>query len=523
MRVIDFFDRGAAAFPTRPCLSDSTGVRSFEEVYKRTISIAALLQSRNAAGTAVGVLSRNSASAFECILGTLRAGAIWIPLNALAMPSEIAHFVNLVRCKIVFFQSEMEQEARYLRDHCPAVSEFVVFDCADADEWQTLDGLLAGPSSKLDARTSDLDSICSVFGTGGTTGLPKAAAWSHRTWSTMAANFCSGIHHTGLPVHLVAAPMTHAAGVISIPLMAVGATTILIERPDPKLILETIASERVTTLFLPPTAIYSLIAHSDVRTYDVSSLQNFIYAAAPMSVDKLKLAIEIFGPVFVQTYGQAEAPMTCTILTREDHLEALERRLEQRLASCGRPALLTPVAVLDDENRVLGAGETGEIAVRGDIVMREYLNDRAATEAITVEGWRRTGDVGHIDDEGFIFLTDRKRDVIISGGFNIYPTEIERTILSHPGVLDCAVVGAPDDKWGEAVTAVVELRNDVATDENEKTLLLKKIAAHCKEHLGSIKAPKAVIAWPNLPRSPVGKVLRREVRSKFWSGNSKNI
>jgi acyl-CoA synthetase (AMP-forming)/AMP-acid ligase II len=522
MHVIDFFDRGATAFPRRTCLSDRDGTSTFAEVHERTVQIAALLQSRKAGpGTAVGVLSGNASGAFECMLGTIRAGCVWAPLNVRATASELAHYVTLVQCRYVFFQGEMEPVVSYLRAHCPCVSEFILFDRAEDDSWPTLDRLLGDFLSPFAPPAADLDAIISVFGTGGTTGLPKAAAWSHRTWNAMVANFASGIHHEGPPVHLVAAPMTHAAGVISIPLMALGATTVLIDRPAPELILEKISSERVTTLFLPPTAIYSLIAHPDVRKHNTSSLQNFIYAAAPMSVDKLKEAIEIFGPVFVQTYGQAEAPMTCTILTREDHSDALRLGLDHRLGSCGRPALFTGVAVLDDDDNILERGKTGEIAVRGDLLMREYLHDADATATITAGRWRRTGDVGHVDEDGFVYITDRKRDMIISGGFNIYPAEVERIILSHPSVLDCAVVGAPHEKWGEAVTAVVELRDGCGGEAQAE--LFKEILEACRDRLGSVKAPKAIHEWPELPRSAVGKVLRREVRTRFWASRSKSI
>jgi len=514
MYVIDFFDRGATTFPRRPCLSDRDGTSTFAEVHERTVQIAALLQSRKAGpGTAVGVLSHNASGAFECMLGALRAGCIWAPLNVRATASELALYVNLVQCRYVFFQGEMESVVGYLRDHCPSVSEFILFDRAEDDCWPTLNRLLQNSPSTFEPLASDLDTIISVFGTGGTTGSPKAAAWTHRTWNAMIANFASGIHHVGPPVHLVAAPMTHAAGVISIPLMALGATTVLIDRPDPELILKKISSEQVTTLFLPPTAIYSLIAHPEVRKHDTSSLQNFIYAAAPMSVDKLKEAIEIFGPVFVQTYGQAEAPMTCTILTREDHLEALRLGLELRLSSCGRPALFTGVAILDDEDNFLEKGETGEIAVCGDLLMRGYLNDAEATASITAGRWRRTGDVGHVDEDGFVYITDRKREMIISGGFNIYPAEIERIILSHPSVLDCAVVGTPHEKWGEAVAAVVELRNGCSGKAQAE--VFKEILQTCRDRLGSIKVPKEIHEWPEVPRSAVGKVLRREVRARL--------
>lgn len=300
------------------------------------------------------------------------------------------------------------------------------------------------------------------------------------------------------------------------PLLAIGATTVILDRAEPGLLMDAIERHRVTTLFLPPTVIYSMLAHPDVRARDYSSLQNLIYAAAPMSVRKLKEAWEVFGPVLVQTFGQAEAPMVCTALDQEAHRRAIMSGDDRRLASCGRPTLLTSVAILDESGHVQPPGATGEIAIAGDLLMAGYHGNPEATAACRVGEWQRTGDLGHIDSEGFVAITDRKKDMIISGGFNVYPSEIEQLLWAHPAVRDCAVVGCPDPKWGEAVVAVVELKSGEIIDE--ATLI-----AHCKAGLGSIKAPKRIEFWPELPRSPVGKVLKRVVRDHFWSDQDRPI
>jgi acyl-CoA synthetase (AMP-forming)/AMP-acid ligase II len=281
--------------------------------------------------------------------------------------------------------------------------------------------------------------------------------------------------------------------------------------------MASIERHRVTTLFLPPTAIYTMLAHPEARRHDFSSLQNLIYAAAPMSVGKLREAMELFGPVMVQTFGQAEAPMLCTILTREDHVDAIVRGDEARLASCGRPALLTQVMIVDDAGRPLPAGETGEIAVKGDLLMAGYFENPEASAACRIgEGWQRTGDVGFIDDAGFVSITDRKRDMIITGGFNVFPAEIEQVLWSHDAVQDCAVIGCPDEKWGEAVLGVVELKPGRACGAEE-------LIALCRQRLGSIRTPKRIDFWPELPRSPVGKVLKREIRDHYWGRETRRI
>jgi acyl-CoA synthetase (AMP-forming)/AMP-acid ligase II len=260
-----------------------------------------------------------------------------------------------------------------------------------------------------------------------------------------------------------------------------------------------------------------MLAHPDVRKYDYSSLDYFVYAAAPMSVDKLREAVEIFGPVMAQTYGQAEVPMICTYLSPEAHVEAIAGNQAHRLASCGQPALLTPVEIMDDDGAMVPVGERGEIVVRGALVMQGYYrNPEATAEATTADGWHRTGDIGLKDADGFVYIVDRKKDMIISGGFNIYPSEIEQVIWGHAAVQDCAVIGVPDEKWGEAVKAIVELKPGASADAAD-------IIALCKSELGSVKAPKSVEFWDELPRSAVGKVRKKDMRDRFWQGRGRAI
>jgi acyl-CoA synthetase (AMP-forming)/AMP-acid ligase II len=318
-------------------------------------------------------------------------------------------------------------------------------------------------------------------------------------------------------VHLVAAPMTHAAGVLAMTLIPAGATTVVVEKFDAETVMDAIQRHRVTHLFLPPTAIYMMMAHPRVREFDYSSLRCFLYAAAPMSADKLREAMSIFGPVMVQSYGQAEAPMFCTMMGVKDHIDALENpEHARRLWSCGRPTMLTRLAIMDDEGRLLPPGETGEIVVNGSLVMAGYYRNPEATAEASAHGWHHTGDVGYQDADGYVFHVDRKKDMIISGGFNIYSVEVEKAILAHPAVQDCAVIGVPDEKWGEAVKAVIEPKAGARIDAGE-------IIALCKQALGSVKAPKSVDVWEALPRSAVGKLLKRDIRARYWEGQQRKV
>jgi acyl-CoA synthetase (AMP-forming)/AMP-acid ligase II len=235
-----------------------------------------------------------------------------------------------------------------------------------------------------------------------------------------------------------------------------------------------------------------------------------------MSVDKLKEAWGTFGPVLAQSFGQAEAPMVCTTFNADEHARYIVAGDDARLASCGRAGLLTQVAIMAPDGALLESGETGEIVVRGDLVMQGYYNNPAETAASSRNGWHRTGDVGRQDADGYVYITDRLRDMIISGGFNIFPGEIEQVIWSHAAVQDCAVIGVPDDYWGEAVTAVIEPK---AGHE----IVASEIIELCKHRLGSVKAPKAVHIVQALPRSAVGKVLKREIRAQFWAGRARQV
>lgn len=310
--------------------------------------------------------------------------------------------------------------------------------------------------------------------------------------------------------------MTHAAGVVIFALMGIGVTNVFMAKADPLRIAANIQQHRVTTLFLPPTAIYSMLAAPGIRDFDYSSLKYFIYAAAPISEEKLKLAIDVFGPVMAQTFGQAESPMICCFLSPKEHLVIGDPEKQRRLMSCGRPSVFTQVEIMDDDGTILGAEAKGEIVVRGNLVTLGYNKQPEATAKIRRFGWHHTGDVGFKDKDGYVYIADRKSDMIISGGFNLYPNEIEQVIWSHPAVQDCAVVGVPDEKWGEAVKAIVELKPGARASEEE-------LLAFCRKSLGGLKCPKSFEIWSELPRSSVGKVLKKDIRARFWVGRSRNI
>jgi acyl-CoA synthetase (AMP-forming)/AMP-acid ligase II len=279
-------------------------------------------------------------------------------------------------------------------------------------------------------------------------------------------------------------------------------------KPDVGEFLELISRHRVTHTFLPPTLIYMLLDHPGLESSDLSSLRCLWYGAAPMSASRLEEALGRIGPVMAQLFGQSEAPMMISTMAPADHFLADGSLARSRLSSAGRPTPLTQVAIMNDDGKLLGTGQRGEIVVRGPLVMAGYYKNPAATEEAARYGWHHTGDIGYLDDDNYLFIVDRAKDMIITGGFNVYSAEIEQVLLAHPAVQDCAVIGLPDEKWGERVTAVIQPRPGRAvTSEN--------IRAFVKARLGSVKTPKQVEVWDDLPRSKVGKVLKTEIKTRL--------
>lgn len=515
MQLIDFFDKGAALAPERAFLVDDAGSRTYREVQAMSHRIVnALRRDGIASGTKAAVYAPNATRAFECVIGIIRAGCVWVPVNVRNLVEDTAYVLNNTDTEVLFYSREFSANAQALLQECPVIRRAICLDGADGgnpgfEDW------IAGAGDRSEEVPASRDDVITLFSSGGTTGRPKGVMMTHACWETMVANTLALQYHPH-PVHLVAAPMTHAAGGGALALLPMAATNVMLPAFDPVRVMEAIQQHRVTHLFLPPTAIYRLLAHPDVRKYDYSSLRYFNYASAPMSPDKVKEAVEVFGPVMMTAFGQTECGVNISFFSPQDHARVIAEGNWRRLASCGRASPFARIAIMDEQGRLLAPEEHGEIVVRSNSVMHGYYKNPEETAKVREYGWHHTGDVGFLDAEGWLYLVDRKRDMIISGGFNIFPSEIEKVVLAHPDVQDCTVVGVPDDLWGEAVKAVIQLKPGAIFDEAEMN-------AFCRRSLGGYKVPKSFEVWPDLPRSPVGKVLKREVRARFWQGQGRNI
>jgi acyl-CoA synthetase (AMP-forming)/AMP-acid ligase II len=516
INLINFFDKGVEIDPNRACLVGEDGTRSYAEAQQMSCRIAhALVRDGITPEAHVAVLSHNALRAFECVLGLVRAGCAWVPINARNTLAETAYILNMTDTDALFFAAEFAGTVQELRQRCPRLKQVICIDAPAPGNASSLDVWLAGVTDEFIAVEVPGNSIATLSCTGGTTGKPKGVAATHQVWAYRIAETLLRVK-IDHPVNLVAAPMTHAAGAGALELMTMGATHIILPRFDPELVVRAISEHLVTHLFLPPTAIYRLLAYPGVRRGKYDSLRYFTYAAAPMSLARLKEAMEVFGPVMCQGYGGTELGTSACWFPPEEHVRALAAGDETRLGGCGYPSPLARIEIVDDAGGVLPRGESGEIVVRSYSNAAGYYNNEQETQHSFVNGWFHTGDVGVKDATGWLHITDRKKDMIKSGGFNVYPSEIEQVLTLHAAVQDCAVVGVPDADWGEAVKAVIELKPGMQATEAE----LEKL---CRTRLSGYKVPKSFEFWPEIPRSPVGKVLKREIRSRYWQDTGKRI
>lgn len=515
--ITHFFDRGWRHSPDALAYVKGGQTWTFESAGRLSCAIAnRLLDSGLPPGTKVGVLSPNDPVAWLTVLGLWRAGMVWLPLNPASPPVALAELITAFDGEALFVHSSLAEAVSELQHLCPGLRLIVGVDAA-VGEAPSLETWTAGMSTSPPDVPYDPDAVIAIFPTGGTTGRSKGVMNTHRTFAASFAHMMMALEYAPDEriVNLVAAPLTHTAGMLSLPATARGGTVVVIERAEPQAVLKAIERHAVTELFLPPTVIYRLLETPGLDECDTSSLRYLLYGAAPMSADKLTRALEILGPVMTEVYGQVEAFAAISFMKPSEHYVEGRVREDARLTSCGRPYPLIRIEIRDGAREV-PVGESGEICVHGDLVMRGYYGQPEETARAIRDGWLYTGDIGHVDHDGYLYITDRVKDVIITGGLNVYPSDVERVLWGHPSVQDCAVIGIPDDDWGEQVIAVVEAAPSSAVDTDA-------LIALCKAHLGSYRAPKRIDVIAELPRSVNGKVLKKDLRAAYWQGHGRRI
>jgi fatty-acyl-CoA synthase len=511
MRLIDYLDKGASLGPDRPCLTMDGRDLSYGEVQRLSHRIArSLARSAVAAGDKVAILSGNDPVAFACVFGISRAAAVWCPINPRNEAAENQLILDGFDCSLLLFQSAFAPMVDKIRESLPKLKALVCLDgsvpfAATFDMWLCDDG------EPFDREP--VDDLAVLPGTGGTTGKPKGVMLSGRNIEAMTALTLMSYPFKGRPVYLALAPLTHAAGVLCFPIMTLGGRIVIMHHADIGEFLALIERYHVTHTFLPPTVIYMLLDHPGLDAAELGSLQCFWYGAAPISASRLAEALRRIGPM-AQLFGQTEAPMMISTMAPDEHFNADGSIATARLQSAGRPSPLVQVGIMDSTGKLLPSGERGEIVVRGSLVMEGYYKNVEATAEASAHGWHHTGDIGYLDTDNFLYIVDRAKDMIITGGFNVYSAEVEDALRSIDSIQDCAVVGLPDPKWGERVVAVVQPRPGRRVDPEAVTTLVKS-------RIGSVKTPKQIEVWSDLPRSKVGKVLKAEVRARLTQDQGK--
>ena len=530
MRAIDYFDKSADLHGDRIAIVDGDArhsyaeTRSFSERIARGMLAGGVEREQRAA-----IYSHNHAAVLFCMLGILRAGAAWVPINFRNAADANIEFLNYSETAWLFYHSRFREQVEEIRRRAPSLKHLICIDGQDganpslaafmeaesAGENDHVDSAYA--TSAADDTHGNLDQMMGLVPTGGTTGPARGVRVTNLAWGTMTE---MAIHYwrgeTADPVCLCTAPLSHAAGVVAFTMFALGGTNVVLPGFDAAEVLRAIEQYRVTHLFLPPTAFYALLAHPDVGKHDYSSLRVFLLAGSPVSPHKLKQGVEVFGSCMCQSYGQTEAPMLLTFLDAMTVAAAAAGDHPERLRSCGRATASVRVAIMDEAGNILLPHQRGEIVARGTLVAAGYHNLPEATAEIRAHGWHHTGDIGYIDDDGYVYIVDRKKDMIISGGFNVYCTEVEAGIMALPQVQECAVIGVPDDKWGEAVKAIVVLKTIGAITESD-------VIAYCKAKLGGMKSPKSVEFVAEIPKTPAGKVDRKAIRRQYWVAADREV
>jgi fatty-acyl-CoA synthase len=505
MQLVDYLDKGAQLGADAPCFTMDGRDWSYAQVQRLSHHVGRGLQRAGVApGDKVAVLSSNDATAFGCVFGISRAAAVWCPINPRNEIAENRFVLQAFDCVALLFHSHYAPMVQAMRAELPGLKALVCIDQRLEFAPSLADWLQGVDDAPLHVRPAG--ELVMLPGTGGTTGQPKGVMLSGRNLEAMSALTLMGYPFEGRPTYLALAPLTHAAGVLCLPIMALGGRIVIMGKPDLDAFLVLLAQYRVTHTFLPPTLIYMLLQHPELDKTRLDALQCFWYGAAPMSVAKLEEALQRIGPVMAQLFGQTEAPMMVSMMAPREHFHADGSVARERLASAGRPGPLVQVGIMDGQGRLLPTGEVGEIVVRGSLVMMGYYKNPEATAEAGQHGWHHTGDIGRLSQDGYLYIVDRAKDMIISGGFNVYSAEVEQALLQHPAIQDSAVVGLPDDKWGERVVAVLQLAPG-------QSLSPEDAQAFVKARLGSVKAPKQVEVWAELPRSKVGKVMKKEVRA----------
>jgi long-chain acyl-CoA synthetase len=519
MPMGDILRRSALRFPEKTAFIYGTERWSYRSFNRRVNRLAdSLLKSGLSKGNLVAALLHNGPEFFEIYYACAKIGGVFVPVNNLLREAELRRVLQYLEPRYLFFDPEYREVVESIREHLKSTQFFIELRGASASSFKAYDALIEkGSPTEPQVSITD-DDLVSIFLTSGTTGLPKGAMRTHRH---VFLNALVGAIELNLRYDdrvLMVFPFYHVTWEDNMRHVLMGNSIVIRKEGgfDPREVLDILARETISVCQLVPTMISSILQSEDIEERDLSHFRMLIYAASPMPVELLKKTMKRFKCQFTQFYGQTETGPLITVLRPEDHvLEGSERQLA-KLASAGKPVLNYEVRIIDQDGKNVRTGEVGEIVVRSESMTIGYWRLPEETAKTIKAGWLHTGDFGRFDEDGYIYIVDRKNDMIISGGKNIYPREIEEVLYRHDAVMEAAVIGVPDDHWGESVRALVVLKPGKKTTEDD-------IIAFCKKNLASYKKPRRVEFRQELPKNPTGKILKTFIREEYWKGRERKV
>ncbi len=517
MLIGDLLTRAAKWYPEKEGIVFEDKRFTYRELNARANALAhAFLEMGVRKGDRIAVICHNSHYYFEAVFAAAKIGAVSTNLNWRLSPREMAFLVDDSDARVILFSGRFAHLFEPMMALMNRKFTLIGVEGTLRDDMLDYDELIARyPGHEPEADVHEDDVMLQIY-TSGTTGRSKGVMLTH-------ANLMANCRNTVIELQLDRScnllgilPMFHIAISTVFTVVMIGAKVTFLHGFDLTAILETIVKEKVTALGFTPIMFLFLLEHPTIDRYDLSSVKDIIYATAPMSPDLLARSMKKFQCNFIQFFGMTEMSPVMTMLIAEDHvLEGPEHKMRW-LGSAGRPVMDVEVRIVDETGNDCPPGVTGEIIGRGPTVMKGYHKLPAETARAIRDGWYHTGDMGYLDDYGYLFIADRKTDMIISGGENIYPREVEEAIQKMEGIMDVAVIGVPDDAWGEAVKAVVIRMPGCDVTE-------AMVIEHCKNHIASYKKPKSVDFVDAMPRSAMGKILKHELRARYWEGRTRKV
>jgi fatty-acyl-CoA synthase len=506
---------GLNRFHEEPCLFLGDRVASYRDVREMTSRMVQALQSRGLGpGSRVAVISANRPEVLSNIAAMQLAGCIGTPLHPLGSLDDHAYVLEAAEIDaLVYDASVFENHAAALKARLPGLDllGFGPTDCGE-DYLALADSFTPQP---LVAPDIEPDQVSSINFTGGTTGKPKGVMSTYAVTAYMTQIQMAEWEFPEELRMLIATPLSHAAAAFFIPVLQRGGAFYVMQGFSPDEFFDMVEQHRITCTMLVPVMLYFLLDSPRAGTADMSSMGTIFYGASPMSPARLAEGIEKWGRIFYQFFGQSEAPMVLANMKKSEH----DPGRPERLASCGRPTPWMHMALLDPDGNPVPAGEPGEICVRGPLVMKGYKDMPEQTAEAFAGGWLHTGDVGRLDEEGFLYIVDRTKDMIVTGGFNVFPREVEDVLAGHEAVAQVVVIGVPDERWGEAVKAVIVAKPGVTADD----ALMAELQQRVKDAKGSVQAPKSIDFVDAIPLTPVGKPDKKAVRARYWQDSSRGV